>query len=66
MASRDIMPFKSVHGGTTQVKWASLDASEVFDIGEPVMVMATGELAEPDTDDDAWKDAEMGTGNRGC
>ncbi len=62
MAARDIMPFKSAHGGTTQVKWGQMTASEVFDVGEPVMIVTAGTLSEPDDDADSWKYAEIGTG----
>jgi hypothetical protein len=62
MAVRDIMPFKSVQGGTTQVKWGQMTASEVFDVGEPVMIVTAGTLTEAEDNDDSWKYAEMGTG----
>lgn len=47
MAARDIMPWRSVLGGTYRVKWAPMTASEVFETGEPVGVVAAGTLTEP-------------------
>lgn len=54
MAARDIMPFKSAHGGTVTVRWGQMTASEVFEIGEPVNVVAAGTLTEPPDDNTQW------------
>jgi len=50
MAARDIMPWISPLGGTYEVRWGTMTASEVFEAGEPVMVVAAGTLTEPPDD----------------
>lgn len=47
MAARDIMPWISPLGGTYEVRWGSMTASEVFEVGEPVAVVDAGTLTEP-------------------
>jgi len=47
MAARDIMPWTSVTGGTYEARWGQMTENEVFEIGEPVMVVAAGTLTEP-------------------
>ena len=54
MAARDIMPFKSPLGGTYEVRVAGMTASEVFDIGEPVVIVDGGTLTEPPDDATQW------------
>ena len=46
MAARDIMPWISPDGGTRQVRWNGMTASEVFEIGEPIVVQDAGTVAE--------------------
>ena len=62
MAARDIMPFKSPHGGTTTVKTGSMTANEVFEVGEPVMVVDAGTITEPTDDAAQWTVAQMDIG----
>lgn len=50
MAARDIMPFNGPFGGHSRVIHFRLNASETFDVGEPVSVNADGELTESDDD----------------
>jgi len=50
MAARDIMPWISPRGGTNEVRWGSMTASEVFEIGEPIGVVDAGTLTEPPDD----------------
>jgi len=50
MAARDIMPFKSAHGGTETVRYGQMTASEVFDIGEPIKAATAGTFEEPPQD----------------
>ena len=50
MAARDIMPWIDTHGGVATVRWGQMTASEFFDIGEPVAVVAAGTLTEPPDD----------------
>jgi len=50
MAARDIMPWVSPMGGTCSVRWGSMTASEVFEIGEPIAVVDAGTLTEPPDD----------------
>lgn len=47
MAIFDIMPWTSVLGGTYEVRWGQMTAGELFETGEPVMVVAAGTLTEP-------------------
>ena len=47
MAKFDIMPFNSVLGGTYGVSWNQMTTGEVFETGEPVMVVTAGTLTEP-------------------
>jgi len=47
MASRDIMPWISPLGGTYEVRWGSMTAGEVFEVGEPIGVVDAGTLTEP-------------------
>lgn len=54
MAARDIMPWQSPHGGTTTVRWATFTASEVFEIGEPINIVAAGTATEPPDDVTQW------------
>ncbi len=54
MAARDIMPFKSAHGGTETVQWGQMTASEIFDIGEPGNIVDAGTLTEPATNGVEW------------
>lgn len=46
MAAYDIMPHKSVLGGTLEVRHAPLDATQTFDTGELVKIVDSGEIAE--------------------
>jgi hypothetical protein len=62
MAAFDIMPFKSPHGGTTSVRYGSMTASEVFDTGEPIMLVTAGTLTEPTDNAAQWTVAQNGTG----
>ncbi len=62
MAKFDIMPFTSRHGGSTEVRWGEMTASENFEIGEPVMLVAAGTLTEPTDDAAQWTVAQMDTG----
>ena len=61
MAARDIMPFKSPLGGTYEVRVGGMTASEVFDVGEPVMIVTAGTLTEPTDNAAQWTVAQMGT-----
>ena len=47
MAFRDIMPWTSVLGGTYEVRWGPMTNGELFQTGEPVMVVAAGTITEP-------------------
>jgi len=47
MAARDIMPWISPLGGTTEAQWGTMAASEVFDVGEPIGVDTNGTIIEP-------------------
>ena len=62
MAARDIMPFISALGGTTTVRWGSMTASEVFEIGEPVMVVTAGTVTEPVGATTSWPVTEFSSG----
>ncbi len=42
---RDIMPFKSPLGGHTHIEYGPMNASETFDVGEPVQLNTDGEIA---------------------
>lgn len=46
MSARDIMPWTSPSGGSVELRYGPMDASEVFEVGEPVFVGNTGEIAE--------------------
>ena len=46
MAARDIMPWISPRGGTHEVRWGTMNASETFEVGEPVGVNDDGEIFE--------------------
>jgi hypothetical protein len=48
------MPWISPRGGTYEVRWGSMTASEVFEIGEPVGVVDAGTLTEPPDDATEW------------
>jgi hypothetical protein len=63
VAVYDIMPHSSPWGGAFITRWAQMTASEVFDIGEPVMVVAAGTLTEPTDDAAQWTLAQMADGN---
>jgi hypothetical protein len=66
MAARDIMPWTSVMGGTYEARWGIMTAAEVFEIGEPVMVVAAGSLTEPIGATTSWSLAEFtATGTEG-
>lgn len=54
MGARDIMPWTSPHGGTNTVRWGTFTAAEVFEVGEPVNVVAAGTLTEPPDDATQW------------
>ena len=54
MARFDIMPWISAHGGTETVRIGSMTASEVFDVGEPIMIVDAGTLTEPADNDTQW------------
>lgn len=63
MAARDIMPWISPLGGTYEVRWGTMTASEVFEAGEPVMIVDAGTLTEPPDDATQWLVADLtGTG----
>ena len=50
MAARDIMPWISVLGGTTEVQWGTMAASQTFEAGEPIGVDTNGTIIEPGQD----------------
>ncbi len=50
MAARDIMPWVSPRGGTYEVRWGSMTASEVFDTGNPIGIVDAGTMTEPGRD----------------
>lgn len=50
MAARDIMPFNSPLGGTYEVRYGPMNASEVFEVGEPVGLNDDGEITEAPDD----------------
>ena len=54
MAIRDIWPWTSVLGGTYEARWGQMTANEVFEGGEPVMVVAAGTLTEPIGNTTSW------------
>jgi len=60
MAARDIMPWKSPLGGTTEVRYGEFTANEVFEIGEPVSLIDAGTWTEPTDDAAQWTLAQMG------
>lgn len=62
MAYGDIMPWVSPLGGTYEVRWGIMTASETFECGEPVGV-AAGAVTEPPDDGTEWLLADVsGTG----
>ena len=54
MAARDIMPFVSPQGGTLEVRYGSMTASETFEVGEPVNIVNAGTITEPPDDVTQW------------
>ena len=62
MAVFDIMPFSSPLGGTYEVRWGPMTASQVFDVGEPVTVVDAGTITEAPQDVTQWivTDADVG------
>lgn len=50
MARFDIMPLRSPFGGTVEVRYAPMTAAQVFDIGEPVGIVAAGTISKPPED----------------
>lgn len=59
MAKFDIMPHISPLGGTYEVRWGTMTASEVFDTGEPVMVVDAGTITEPTDNAAQWTVAQF-------
>lgn len=50
MAKFDIMPYISPRGGTHEVRYGSMTASETFEVGEPVGIVDAGTITEPPDD----------------
>ena len=63
MAIRDIMPFSSVLGGTFSARWAPMTAGELFETGEPIMIVgAVGTATEPVGATTSWPLTEFTSG----
>jgi len=61
MAVMDIMPWVSPLGGTYEVRWGPVTASQVFDTGEPVNVVTAGTITEAPQDTTEWVTADFTT-----
>ncbi len=59
MARGDITPFHSEHGGHNSIRWGEMTASEVFEGGEPIMVVDAGTLTEPTDNAAQWVVSEF-------
>ena len=62
MAARDIMPFRSAHGGAYAVRWAPMGDGETFEIGEPVGLDNDGTLIEMPIDESPVVPGDADTG----
>ncbi len=60
MAQRDIMPWTSPLGGTTEVRYGEFTTGEDFDIGAPISLVDAGTWTEPTQDAAQWTLAQMG------
>lgn len=65
MAALDIMPFVSPLGGTYEVRWGPMNASETFETGEPVFIADAGDVEEPPDDGTEWLVADNDSGQQG-
>ena len=66
MAKMDIRPFTGPLGGTHTVRWGSMTAGEVFEMGEPVMVVNAGTVSEPVGATTTWTIGEFTSAGESC
>lgn len=59
MPRGDITPYHSESGGHTSIRWGEMTASEVFEGGEPVMIVDAGTLTEPTDNNAQWVISEF-------